>query len=322
MADNYAATQGAGTTFAADDVGGILYPRVKLALGADAAADMDVDSGQQLMASSVPVTVASDQPSEVAIGTTADAAVTTDTTGTLSGKLRGLVAHFATLLSRIPAALTASGNFKVAIEEALPAGTNAIGKLAANSGVDIGDVDVTSLPALAVGTNIVGVVGIDQTTPGTTNGVQVNAAIPAGTNAIGKLAANSGVDIGDVDVLSIAAGTNIIGSTMDAGPAQTITRTYTTSADMTTAANISPAPTAGQKVVATDIMVSTDTAMEFSIQEETSATVFASVFLAANSTVIITLHGFIKAAVADMHLQGKASLAGNVRVTVNSFSEA
>lgn len=33
-----------------------------------------------------------------------------------------------------------------AITNALPAGTNAIGKLAANSGVDIGDVDVTSLP--------------------------------------------------------------------------------------------------------------------------------------------------------------------------------
>lgn len=33
----------------------------------------------------------------------------------------------------------------------------------------------------------------------------------AGTNAIGKLAANSGVDIGDVDVTSIAAGTNNIG---------------------------------------------------------------------------------------------------------------
>lgn len=33
-----------------------------------------------------------------------------------------------------------------AITNALPAGTNAIGKLAANSGVDIGDVDVTSVP--------------------------------------------------------------------------------------------------------------------------------------------------------------------------------
>ncbi len=53
--------------------------------------------------------------------------------------------------------------------------------------------------------------------------VQVNTALPAGTNAIGKLAANSGVDIGDVDVTSIAAGTNYIGrvrltnGTLDSG---------------------------------------------------------------------------------------------------------
>ena len=77
------------------------------------------------------------------------------------------------------------GTLTVDVGTALPAGTNAIGKLAANSGVDIGDVDVTSLPSL-----------------------------PAGTNAIGKLAANSGVDIGDVDVTSLPslpAGTNGIG---------------------------------------------------------------------------------------------------------------
>ena len=41
--------------------------------------------------------------------------------------------------------------------------------------------------------------------------VDVVAALPAGTNAIGKLSANSGVDIGDVDVTSISAGSNIIG---------------------------------------------------------------------------------------------------------------
>jgi hypothetical protein len=46
-----------------------------------------------------------------------------------------------------------------------------------------------------------------------TNGLSVTltTAIPAGSAAIGKLAANSGVDIGDVDVASIAAGTNVIG---------------------------------------------------------------------------------------------------------------
>jgi len=36
--------------------------------------------------------------------------------------------------------------------------------------------------------------------------VDVGTALPAGTNAIGKLAANSGVDIGDVDVTSVTPG--------------------------------------------------------------------------------------------------------------------
>ena len=49
-----------------------------------------------------------------------------------------------------------------------------------------------------------------------TNGLQVDVtrlpALVAGSAAIGKLAANSGVDIGDVDILSIAAGDNNIGN--------------------------------------------------------------------------------------------------------------
>jgi hypothetical protein len=55
-----------------------------------------------------------------------------------------------TLLDRLKALLTGI---------VLAAGSNAIGKLAANSGVDIGDVDVTSLPALAAGENVIGLVG-------------------------------------------------------------------------------------------------------------------------------------------------------------------
>lgn len=50
---------------------------------------------------------------------------------------------------------TDAGTVRVnlATDVALPAGTNAIGKLAANSGVDIGDVDVTSVPADPFGAN-------------------------------------------------------------------------------------------------------------------------------------------------------------------------
>lgn len=39
------------------------------------------------------------------------------------------------------------------------------------------------------------------------SGVYINFPLPPGTNAIGKLAANSGVDIGDVDVTSVVPGT-------------------------------------------------------------------------------------------------------------------
>jgi hypothetical protein len=40
---------------------------------------------------------------------------------------------------------------------------------------------------LTAGSAIAGKFGIDQTTPGTTNGVQVNAALPPGTNLMGKV---------------------------------------------------------------------------------------------------------------------------------------
>jgi len=42
-------------------------------------------------------------------------------------------------------AMTTDRKLHVSVQDALPAGTNAIGKLSANSGVDIGDVDVTSV---------------------------------------------------------------------------------------------------------------------------------------------------------------------------------
>jgi len=88
-----------------------------------------------------------------------------------------------------PLQVNATGALYTSLATSLPAGTNAIGKLSANSGVDIGDVDVTSLPSIPAGTNSIGTV-----------------ILGAGTAAIGKLVANSGVDIGDVDVTSVVPG--------------------------------------------------------------------------------------------------------------------
>jgi hypothetical protein len=112
------------------------------------------------------------------------------------------------------------------IPAVLTAGSAAIGKLAANSGVDIGDVDVTSVPTDPFGANAdaasaTGSISaklrrlatdLSAVVSGSEIQADIVGALPAGTNAIGKLAANSGVDIGDVDILSIAAGSNLIGN--------------------------------------------------------------------------------------------------------------
>jgi len=89
------------------------------------------------------------------------------------------------------------------ITNALPAGTNTIGSINAIN---------TALPA---GTNLLGKIGIDQTTPGTTNGVQVNAALPAGSNIIGQVSIDQttpGTTNGVQINAALPAGSNNIGS--------------------------------------------------------------------------------------------------------------
>ena len=81
---------------------------------------------------------------------------------------------------------------------------------ATNLDVQSGGADLaTSTQAAGIQT---AVETLDNAISGTEMQVDVVAALPAGTNAIGKLAANSGVDIGDVDITSIAAGDNNIGN--------------------------------------------------------------------------------------------------------------
>ena len=60
MADNVAITPGTGATIATDDIGGVQYQRIKVALGADGEAS-DLAPGQATMAASVPVAIASNQ---------------------------------------------------------------------------------------------------------------------------------------------------------------------------------------------------------------------------------------------------------------------
>lgn len=76
---------------------------------------------------------------------------------------------------------------QVDIVAPLPAGTNAIGKLSANSGVDIGDVDVTSLPALPTGTNSIGQVTANAGTNLNTSALALEATQSAGNTLTGAV---------------------------------------------------------------------------------------------------------------------------------------
>jgi hypothetical protein len=101
----------------------------------------------------------------------------------------------------------------------------------------------------------------------------------------------------------------------DGGPIWKNKQKVVASADMTTAADISDAPDACCYPKADDILISTDTAMRFDVQMETTANVLASVYLPANGTVQITLRDGLKGDAKGKKLQGKASVAGNVRIT-------
>lgn len=121
---------------------------------------------------------------------------------------------------------------------------------------------------------------------------------------------------------ALPAGTSVIGATKDAGPSQTITRTYTASADMTTAAAITAAPASGQKIVLMDVLISVSVATVITLEMETSANVLAGFHMPANSTLQITPRGWIKGDAADKKIFAKSTVAGAVKFTAVYFSEA
>lgn len=154
-----------------------------------------------------------------------------------------------------------------------------------------------------------------------------DALLTSGTLGTVNIAANDGVDIGSVDVLSIAAGSNSIGGTKDNGPHWTtvygVSGARFTSADASGAdAAVTDAPTSGQKLCLTDVTISVDTAMRVDLKLETAGTVLHSFYLPANGTVQFTPRAKFKLATADKKLMVRTSAAGNIAVTAYYYSEA
>lgn len=186
MADNVT-LPGAGAVIRSDDLGsGVQAQIVKLMIGADGVGNF-LSVGAGAVDTGVPrMTLASDDPAVAGIGGTADAAASAGGTGSLNAKLRLATTQLDNITTRLgevqasPTANTVLDRLKALLTGiVLAASTNAIGKLAANSGVDIGDVDVTSI---AAGTNLVGDVGIQ---PRATNGLStMNASSSDGATAL------------------------------------------------------------------------------------------------------------------------------------------
>ena len=203
-------------------------------------AGSDAPTGGGTESGALRVTLANDSTGVISIDDggntiTIDGTVTANLGTTDNAVLDAIAASLALLDNSI-----ASGNeLQVDVVAALPAGDNNIGNVdiassvtlsvnshaVTNAGTFATQIDGDALTALeligdAVGTD--GSAGPSKciSIGGTLSGViqeikvdsqgAIHSYLVAGTNAIGKLSANSGVDIGDVDVTSLPASTNTI----------------------------------------------------------------------------------------------------------------
>lgn len=169
---------------------------IKIVTGA-----LNTDGGPVTPGNPFPVVVESSAlPSgaaQEAGGNLANTATSTSTTATNTG----------TIATQTTTIATAQGAGGTGITE--PAGGSGI--LGWLSGI----YNRLSGLVLGAGSAIIGKVGIDQTTPGTTNGVQINAAIPAGANLMGKVG---------IDQTTPGTTNAVVSNRIDASPAtQSIT---------------------------------------------------------------------------------------------------
>jgi hypothetical protein len=121
---------------------------------------------------------------------------------------------------------------------------------------------------LTAGSAIIGKVGIDQTTPGTTNGVQVNAALPAGTNLLGKVGIDQTTP-GTTNGVYILG----IGSTAVVGDACSVqTPTYTPISITSATTTLIATGTAAKKTYICGLNLFTGLANNVALIEGTTAT--------------------------------------------------
>lgn len=137
---------------------------------------------------------------------------TTDA-ATTAGSTGTASAKFRLMTTQLASIITNTG-------AAIPAGTAIIGKVGIDQTTPGTTNGVQVNAALPAGSNIIGNIRVDQTTPGTTNGVQVNAALPAGTNIIGNVRVDQTTP-GTTNAVSVQYGS----TALVADPCQAVAKT-------------------------------------------------------------------------------------------------
>lgn len=233
MADNIVLNAGSlGATLAADDVASVYYQRIKVDGGGDGAAVPILAAGG-VEASALRVTIASDSTGVLSVDDNG-ASLTVDNANLVS--MDALLTTIDADTGNITTAVELIDDCVYADDADWTDNTSKhllVGGVYQSAPHTVTDGDVSPALMDVNGRLIVaatdnggtltvdnaGLTALNGAISGTEVQVDVVAALPAGTNAIGKLAANSGVDIGDVDVTSVVPGTGAtnLGKAEDGG---------------------------------------------------------------------------------------------------------
>ena len=210
-----------------------------------------------------------------------------------------------------------SGNeLQVDIVGALPAGTNGIGKLTANSGVDIGDVDVASI---ATGANTIGKIYITDGTSDLEVAVEGSAAKTKGIQTLGRYDSTypTAVDDGDAtvpytDAYGVQAVSGYQPRSASANNSQTGGAFNNT--------EIIATPGAGLSLYITDITVSSSSAQTITFVRNTAGAVnvIGPLYFAANGGAVLNFTNPIKIT-ANQNFGWTGSVGANTSATVNYY---
>jgi len=125
---------------------------------------------------------------------------------------------------------------------------------------------------------------------------------------------------GDVRILATSGGAAL---TADAGPAWSPLHFVFNSTNQSAAATaVTGAPTVGEKISITDLIISVGSAMIVTLTDEVLGTVLWRFYMAANTTVQIAPRTPRKLPSANSHLNVQTSASGNIQIETSYYSGA